>query len=211
MAIWHLAAHASPTAQKRRRLRHPGKSLGRRHARAGKLESHLRGKIASATRASRHLGHTLLRHSHSIRRPPSRPIKEPPIPHFLGHSDSLSLSFSIKMPSPRLLLSLALPLLPMASQAADWPQYRGMMGDGATPEKIAKPWTTSPKIVWKAPEEGGFASMAVAGGKAFTLALREIDGAKQETLVALDANSGKELWVAPLNVAKYQGGGDSGA
>ena len=86
-----------------------------------------------------------------------------------------------------------------------------MMGDGGTPEKIAKPWTTSPTIVWKAPEEGGFASMAVAGGKAFTLALHDIEGAKQEALVALDANTGKELWAAPLNFAKYDGGGDSGS
>jgi outer membrane protein assembly factor BamB len=35
-------------------------------------------------------------------------------------------------------------------------------------------------------------------------------GAKQESLVALDAKSGKELWFAPLNFAKYDGGGDDG-
>jgi outer membrane protein assembly factor BamB len=61
------------------------------------------------------------------------------------------------------------------------------------------------------PSEGGFSSFAVAGGRAFTLALKEADGAKQESLVALDANTGKELWFAPLNFAKYDGGGDSGS
>jgi hypothetical protein len=40
--------------------------------------------------------------------------------------------------------------------------------------------------------------------------LREIDGAQQETLVTLDANTGKELWAAPLGVVKYDDGGNSG-
>ena len=66
------------------------------------------------------------------------------------------------------------------------------------------------KIAWKAPSEGGFSSFAVGGGKAFTLALKEIDGAPQESLIALDTATGKEKWAAPLNFAKYQGGGDSG-
>src|SRR3954464_12928055 len=99
----------------------------------------------------------------------------------------------------RLLLTLT--LLPFTLQATDWPQYRGPSGDGRSAEKITKPWTSSPKIVWKTPSEGGFSSFAVAGGRAFTLALKEIEGAKQETLIALDANTGKELWVAPFNFA----------
>src|SRR4051812_17226086 len=96
-------------------------------------------------------------------------------------------------------LLLALTLFPLALNAADWPQYRGTAGDGTTTEKIAKPWKGAPpKTVWKATTEGGFASFAVAGGKAYTLALREIEGAKQESLIALDANTGKEAWIAPL-------------
>src|SRR4051812_31026783 len=109
----------------------------------------------------------------------------------------------------RLLLPLT--LLPLVLQAADWPQYRGPAGDGRSTEKIAKLWTSAPpKTVWKAPSEGGFASFAVGGGKAFTLALKDVEGVKQETLITLDANNGKELWIAPLNFAKYDGGGDSG-
>ncbi len=98
-----------------------------------------------------------------------------------------------------------------AASAADWPQYRGLTTDGKTTEKILKPWTSAaPRQVWKVPSEGGFSSFAVEGGRAYCLSLKEIDGVKQEALVALDANTGKELWTAALNVAKYDGGGDSG-
>jgi outer membrane protein assembly factor BamB len=57
----------------------------------------------------------------------------------------------------------------------------------------------------------GFSGITVGGGKAFTLVQRDIDGASQEVCVALDANSGSELWATPLGIAKYDGGGDHGA
>lgn len=97
------------------------------------------------------------------------------------------------------------------AHAADWPQYRGPLTNGITAERILRPWTSgAPKQVWKVPSEGGFSSFAVAGGRAFTLALKEADGVRQEALVAHDANTGKELWFAPLGFAKYDGGGDAG-
>ena len=109
----------------------------------------------------------------------------------------------------RLCLSLA--CLSLSLHAADWPQYRGPSTDGKTPEKIAKPWTSAPpKQVWKVPSDSGFSSFVVGDGRAFCLSLKEVEGAKQEAIVALDANTGKELWMAALNVAKYDGGGDSG-
>ena len=61
------------------------------------------------------------------------------------------------------------------------------------------------------PLTDGFSSFAVADGKAFTLVTREVEGAKQEVCMALDAKTGKELWAMPLGIAKYDGGGDSGA
>jgi outer membrane protein assembly factor BamB len=108
---------------------------------------------------------------------------------------------------PAILLSSVLGV-----HATDWPQYRGPSGDGHSPDKIVFPMGgAAPKQVWKAPSEGGFSSFAVANGRAFTLSLKDIDGAKQESVVAFDAKTGKELWFAPLNVAKYDGGGNSGA
>jgi outer membrane protein assembly factor BamB len=110
----------------------------------------------------------------------------------------------------RFVLAISL-LAVFSANAADWPQYRGLAGDGRTAEKITKPWPASgPKVLWKVPTPGGFSSFTVAGGKACTLVLREIEGAPQETLVTLDANTGKELWAAPLGVVKYDDGGDSG-
>src|ERR1700761_8148906 len=107
---------------------------------------------------------------------------------------------------------LTLLTLPLTLTAADWPQYRGPNSDGHVADKIGKLWTSAPpKQVWKTPSEGGFSSFSVGGGRAFTLSLEEIEGAKQEAIVALDAKTGKKLWSAPLNFAKYDGGGDSGA
>ena len=96
--------------------------------------------------------------------------------------------------------------------AADWPQYRGPNLNGVTAEKISAAWPAGgPKEVWRAPVNAGFSSFAVAGGKAFTLVLRSFENVPNETCVALDAESGKELWAAPLGFAKYDGGGDTGA
>jgi len=108
---------------------------------------------------------------------------------------------------PALVFTSALQL-----HAVDWPQYRGPSGDGKSSEKVVLPaGNAAPKQVWKAPSEGGFGSFAVAGGRAFTLSIKEAEGAKQESVVAFDTRTGKELWFAPLNFAKYDGGGDSGA
>lgn len=97
-------------------------------------------------------------------------------------------------------------------QAEDWPQYRGARLDGSTSEKIAKSWpSTGPKVVWKVPLKDGFSSFSTGGGKAFTLVTRVADGVNRETVVALDAASGKEIWNYSVEVSKYDGGGDSGA
>ncbi len=56
----------------------------------------------------------------------------------------------------------------------------------------------------------GFSAITLGGGRAFTLEEREINGASQEVCVALDANTGRELWAVPLGSAKYDGGGNSG-
>jgi outer membrane protein assembly factor BamB len=99
----------------------------------------------------------------------------------------------------------------LEAQAADWTQYRGPNHDGTSAEKISMAWPANgPAKLWAVPLTDGFSAMTVAGGKAFTLVTRDVDGAAQEVCVALDANSGKELWASPLGIAKYDGGGDQG-
>ncbi len=99
----------------------------------------------------------------------------------------------------------------LSLNAADWAQYRGPNLDGTTTEKIQWP-AGGPKALWKVPTPDGFGSLVVSGGKAYTIVTRLQEGAPQETLVALDANTGREMWMANLAaVSKYSGGGDAGA
>lgn len=108
-------------------------------------------------------------------------------------------------------LSLCISCVTLSSFAADWPAYRGPLGDGVSPEKIPGGWPeTGLKRLWTAPAQTGFSSFTIADGRAFTLVRRDIEGNGHEICVAMDADSGKELWTAKLSLAKYDGGGDSG-
>ncbi|MES2705605.1 MAG: PQQ-binding-like beta-propeller repeat protein [Verrucomicrobiota bacterium] len=117
------------------------------------------------------------------------------------------------MSAALLMLPAVLPAAPtVAASAADWPFYRGPNGDGETKAGVGKPWDSAgPKEVWKVGASAGFSSLTVSGGLATTLVTRDFEGSPTEYCVALDAATGKERWSAPLKIAKYQGGGDSGA
>ncbi|MBL9117063.1 MAG: PQQ-binding-like beta-propeller repeat protein [Verrucomicrobiaceae bacterium] len=92
--------------------------------------------------------------------------------------------------------------------SADWANFRGPSHNGVISAEVAN---ASLKEVWKTPTNLGFSSFAVAGGKAYTIVMREFDGNNSETLVCLDAAKGKELWAKPLGIiTKYDGGGDAG-
>lgn len=93
---------------------------------------------------------------------------------------------------------------------ADWPQYRGVNHDGQATETITSWPAGGPKTLWKVPMQSGFSSFTVSGGRAYSIVSRELDGAKREVCVAVDAATGQELWAGPLGISKYDGGGDSG-
>ena len=111
------------------------------------------------------------------------------------------------------LIAAALIINAVSVQAADWTQYRGPNFDGSSSEKLKIPaWPSGAiKVVWKIPTQLGFASFAVAKGRAFTIVMEEIDDVNREVCLALDINTGKKLWSRALNIAKYDGGGNSGA
>jgi outer membrane protein assembly factor BamB len=91
------------------------------------------------------------------------------------------------------------PLLP-----ADWPNYFGPEGNLSSPETIRTNWVQEPpKVLWRQPIGQGFSSMAVSGPQVFTLVKRTIDGAEREVCLALDADTGEELWAANLDAARY--------
>lgn len=81
--------------------------------------------------------------------------------------------------------------------SADWPQWRGPARDGVSKDAgLLAQWPQSgPPLAWKAAGLGkGFSSLAVTGGKIFTLGDR--DGAQH--VIALSGTDGKVLWMTKV-------------
>jgi outer membrane protein assembly factor BamB len=90
------------------------------------------------------------------------------------------------------LILAALPLSMHAQRpAADWPQYRGVARDGAA-RNFAVPQTWPETLVqrWKVDVGIGYATPLVVGDRVYVFSRRGED----ETMAALDAQTGKELW-----------------
>jgi outer membrane protein assembly factor BamB len=95
------------------------------------------------------------------------------------------------------------------TNAGDWPQYRGPTHDGVSMERIRTNWKEAPPAeLWRVPIGAGLSSLAVAQGRVFTLAKGAApSGAAREFVVALDADSGEELWATDLDEARYPNAG----
>ncbi len=93
-------------------------------------------------------------------------------------------------------------------QALDWPQYRGPQHDGSSPETLRTDWAQKPpRVVWRQAIEAAWSSVAVSGGRVFTQVNRRIGGSSREVCVALDAETGVELWATNLERAAYPDAG----
>ncbi len=97
------------------------------------------------------------------------------------------------------------------SQAEDWPQWRGPDHNGVSKEVgwLDKWPDGGPAVSWKASVGLGFSSIVVAHGKAFTMG--HADNA--DSVVCLDADTGKEIWrhSYPADLGdKYFEGGTTG-
>lgn len=86
---------------------------------------------------------------------------------------------------------------PVASEAKPkaapyWTDFRGPNRDGHyTEQPINVDWAKSPpKLLWKQPVGGGYASFVVADGLAFTIEQRR----EQEAVTAYDITTGQEIW-----------------
>ncbi|MBN9690790.1 MAG: PQQ-binding-like beta-propeller repeat protein [Verrucomicrobia bacterium] len=96
----------------------------------------------------------------------------------------------------------------VSTTAGDWPQYRGPHHDGSSSEPIRTDWTvTPPTVVWKKSIDPAWSSMTVSDGRVFTQVNRSTSGGNREMCVALDANTGNELWASNLDIADYPDGG----
>ena len=104
------------------------------------------------------------------------------------------------LPSP----SAAAPVLP----AAYWTEFRGPHRDGRYSERpILTDWPSGGlKPIWKQPIGGGYASFAIAGGRAFTIEQR----GPQEVVAAYDVATGRELWTNGWTAAFHEAMGGDG-
>lgn len=90
-----------------------------------------------------------------------------------------------------------LDLAKVEAQKGDWSRWRGPNGDGVSAEKgLLTEWPDGgPPLAWQGKGFGaGFSSVAVAGGKVFTLGHK--DG--KCCVIAADVKDGKVLWTTPF-------------
>lgn len=94
----------------------------------------------------------------------------------------------------RSLFFLAIAFCATAATGADWPQWRGLKGDGTTQDSgFPTKWDATTNVLWKTEIPGrGHASPIVVGNRVLTVsAVKETE---ERVLVCLDRKSGKILW-----------------
>jgi len=106
------------------------------------------------------------------------------------------------------LCAFVLPSLQSLPAAGfDWPQWRGPDRTDVSRETgLLKSWPASgPKRVWLYENAGeGYSGPAIVAGKLFIMGTRD----ESECLLAVDVNSGKELWVARIGSVFKESRGD---
>ncbi|HTK76576.1 MAG TPA: PQQ-binding-like beta-propeller repeat protein [Gemmataceae bacterium] len=108
----------------------------------------------------------------------------------------------------RAFTAISLLVCPLAAVADDWPCWRGPNHNGISAENG---WVDSwpregPKTLWRANVGTGFCTVAVAGGRLFTIGNKD----DIDTVHCLDAESGKPIWQhsypAPTDPNLFEGG-----
>jgi outer membrane protein assembly factor BamB len=78
-------------------------------------------------------------------------------------------------------------------------------------DRILTQWPAQgPQALWRKAVTDGFSSFAVSQGRAYTLVKRTIGGQALEVCLALNADTGAELWASPVGQAKYDPGAGDG-
>ena len=99
------------------------------------------------------------------------------------------------------LMSAVCLMLPTTASAADWPTFRGADRTAIAPDTdLLEQWPEGgPRLLWTATGAGrGYASVAIAGDKIFTLGdnLSAAPDAN-EYLSCFDRTTGQRVWIAP--------------
>jgi outer membrane protein assembly factor BamB len=94
------------------------------------------------------------------------------------------------------------------ANAVDWPQWRGINRDGRSTEEISPAsWgKDGPKQLWKKQVGTGVSSMAVRGGRLYTMG----NNGGMDVVFCLDAATGAEIWKhtypQALDARQFEGG-----
>jgi len=94
-----------------------------------------------------------------------------------------------------------------AGFGADWTHYRGPSHNGISTDRITTNWTGSvTNPLWQVSFTNGLSGLSAGGDRVFTQVKRNLVG-DQEVCLALDAETGAELWATPVDLASYPHGG----
>ena len=91
-------------------------------------------------------------------------------------------------------MGIGLCLLPLETQAADWPQWRGPQRNGISAETgLLSEWPKEgPKLVWQVKDiDSGYSTPSVVGDRLYLLSNQGLDN---EFVQALDTKGGKRVW-----------------
>jgi len=111
--------------------------------------------------------------------------------------------------SPAAGIRLLRPTLNAAQNAREWQQFRGPRRDGVCTETgLLQDWSANePKLQWRISGLGkGYSSVAIAGGRLFTMGDRPSEGnTEAQFVLAIDLATRRELWATPIGPAQGDG------
>ncbi len=111
--------------------------------------------------------------------------------------DADRFDFRLREGSPA--IGLGAPLAPPGASASDWPGWRGPDREGVSTETgLLREWPEGgPPLLWDMGGLGvGFSSVAIAGGRLFTMGDLSEGGEKAQYAIAVDLAERKRLWAA---------------
>jgi outer membrane protein assembly factor BamB len=100
------------------------------------------------------------------------------------------------------LVALGAVSLPLAAQGpvGDWPQWRGPNRDGVAPFTPPQTWPETLRQRWRVEVGLGYATPITVGNRVYVFTRQ----GENEVLMALDADTGKEVWKTPGYAARFE-------
>ena len=103
---------------------------------------------------------------------------------------------------------LVLPVVVVAADAPEWPQFRGPAGQGhALAEKLPSRWSETENIAWKCPLPGkGWSSPVIAGNEIWLTTGIDSPISEEEKARWVDATAPvRDAWVADMKAKGLDG------